>query len=796
MKSIKQILFASVALLYCLTVSGHDFERGGIYYNFPQQQDLADPVVTVTYRGNYHDSYRNEYQGSVKIPSTVNYWGTTYRVVGIEDGAFYECEYLTSVIIPYGITKIGDQAFEGCIGLTSMSIPESVTSIGSQAFSYCESLTSISLPEYVRHIGEAAFYNCYSLTSITIPEFVRSIEQKTFEGCSSLTSINLPMIFFIKDYAFKNSGLTSIILGHCLSEIGEGAFQGCRKLSKVINVGSDFEIRKGSKNNGEIAYYAESVINAYGAVGEYYFTKQGNVYLLSFYTGKETKPTLPESFYEKNYRIGAELFKDNNRITAVSIPQAVEGIGAGAFANCSKLTSVKIGKGVRTIGKGAFSGCSNLTSIKMEDGLLSIDDNAFENCTSLTSITFPESLKAIDRNAFKGCSKLFSFNMPANMNSIESSAFEGCSNLTKVNVSSIQNWCKIIFGNALANPLYYANKIYINGELAVEITIPKGVTKIRKYAFYNCRNLTSVSIHDGVKEIGERAFEGCNNLSSINIPQSVTAIENFVFKGCASLSKVVIEDGDNTLSLGFNSFENGSKPNYSNIGVYSMDVIGEGLFHDCPLETIYLGRNVEYNTDGRYGYSPFYNKATLESITIGDKVTKIGDYEFSDCRRITSINLPKALSKIGICAFKGCHNLTYVNIPKKVNEIKERAFEGCPNLISVFIDDVQAWCRIRFSTPNANPLYYGKNLFLNGDIVTKLIIPEGTTKIEKWAFYGCNSLANVIIPPNVGIGDCAFKGCRNLKFISVPEKKMKALKSAFGEEKHIVVNGKKKKYKL
>ena len=93
MKHLKFLLLLLLAGQAAQTMNAHDFEVGGIYYN----KNGSNAIVT--YRGTNYDSYSNEYTGTVNIPSTVTYSGTTYSVISIGNGAFSGCSGLTSVTI-------------------------------------------------------------------------------------------------------------------------------------------------------------------------------------------------------------------------------------------------------------------------------------------------------------------------------------------------------------------------------------------------------------------------------------------------------------------------------------------------------------------------------------------------------------------------------------------------------------------------------------------------------------------------------------------------------------------------
>lgn len=150
-----------------------------------------------------------------------------------------------------------------------------------------------------------------------------------------------------------------------------------------------------------------------------------------------------------------------------------------------------------------------------------------------------------------------------------------------------------------------------------------------------------------------------------------------------------------------------------------------------------------------YEYAPWYpNRTAIKEVVIENGVTNISDY-----------------------AFLGCTELISITIPSSVKWIGWLAFDNCTSLSAVYLSDIATWCDIYFHYNFENPLYYAGNLYLNGELVTELIIPETVTKIQPYAFNGCTSLTSVTIPSSVtSIETGAFGGCSALEEIIIGNK--------------------------
>ena len=130
--------------------------------------------------------------------------------------------------------------------------------------------------------------------------------------------------------------------------------------------------------------------------------------------------------------------------------------------------------------------------------------------------------------------------------------------------------------------------------------------------------------------------------------------------------------------------------------------------------------------------------------------------------------LAYSVTSIGEFAFSYCTGLTSITIPSSVTLIGNQAFVDCSGLTSVYISDLEAWCKISFGY-DSNPLSYAHHLYLNGEEVKDLIIPNTVTRIGSSAFSGCTSLTSVTIPSSVtSIGYDAFFGCTSLTSVTIP----------------------------
>ena len=206
------------------------------------------------------------------------------------------------------------------------------------------------------------------------------------------------------------------------------------------------------------------------------------------------------------------------------------------------------------------------------------------------------------------------------------------------------------------------------------------VITIGDRAFGRCSELTSITIPNSVIKIGESAFDDCNSLTSIIIPNSVVSIAQGAFDSCTSLKELRLEDGDIDLEMKHSS----EYDYYYEYDSYYDDDIANfdyhSLFHDCPLEILYLGRNLKYEFGRRYVYyygdcyyryhSPFYNKQELKNVIIGDLVTTIGKGLFNNCISLENITIPKNVTSIEHHAFDRCYHLYELHIEDGGTEIE------------------------------------------------------------------------------------------------------------------------------
>ena len=348
---------------------------------------------------------------------------------------------------------------------------------------------------------------------------------------------------------------------------------------------------------------------------------------------------------------------------------------------------------------------------------------------------------------------------------------------------------------------YEISKIELGNEKVLEIPSTykdKPVLAIGGYAFVytTASNLQTLIIPEGIKSIGNGFLDNCDTVKKVQIPSTLEEIgEGFL---CRSLVEE-IEIAKNT--------------KYKTV---------DGVLYTSDMQTLIkypTGKNLKsYNVyDGvkTIGETAFFASAYLEKITLPDSVTSIGEEAFRYSAALKQLKLSDSLETIGEAAITECASLTELTIPDKVKNIEKKVLYGCKSLETVnlgkSVDTIGEKALVNneklkainvneenesFTTLDGHLVTKDKKtlaIFVASDgreehtvpdgieiigayactesnTLTRLVISDSVKRVEKFAFYDCENLSEIIVGNGAEfIGECAFGSNSSLKKVFFKE---------------------------
>ena len=190
-------------------------------------------------------------------------------------------------------------------------------------------------------------------------------------------------------------------------------------------------------------------------------------------------------------------------------------------------------------------------------------------------------------------------------------------------------------------------------------------------------------------------------------------------------------------AIGYNPFEDTGWYNNQPDGILYLDNCCLGYKGNEPTGVLSLKEGTRFISN-----AAFKDCVDLDSITIPNSVTSIGERAFYNCGNLLSITIPNSVVYIGKGAFEGCNNLNSLNLNSEFRG-DVYMFRNCPNLKQLYIGgDINS---------------ISSEMFSHCSGLTSVTISNSVTSIGSGAFMDCTGLTSVSIPNSVTtIGDYAF----------------------------------------
>lgn len=137
----------------------------------------------------------------------------------------------------------------------------------------------------------------------------------------------------------------------------------------------------------------------------------------------------------------------------------------------------------------------------------------------------------------------------------------------------------------------------------------------------------------------------------------------------------------------------------------------------------------------------------LETLTVKNGVTSIGNNAFSGYTQLKNVNLADSIRRIGNSAFAGCIRLKELRMPTNLTTLGKNAF-ALTTIEKVYIDDLEKWCNVE-SELGSSPITSATKIYINDKLVTELVVPDSVTTIKEGLFEFADTLKTVQIPESV-----------------------------------------------